>query len=59
MEQDETTALREELTERIVREFGEERAAANDDAVEFMAQSLLRVYRLEAELFAALEPDGA
>lgn len=59
MEPEETAVLRQALAEQITREFGEERAVANHDAIEFMAQSLQRVYQLNIELFAATEPDPA
>jgi hypothetical protein len=58
MDTEEAAVLRQELAERVTREFGDERAVADHDAIDFMAQSLQRVYRLELELFAATEPDA-
>lgn len=57
MEPEETAALRQALAEQVIREFGEDRAVANHDAIAYIAQSLQRVYRLDIELFAATEPD--
>jgi hypothetical protein len=58
MEPEEAAALRQALIEHVTREFGDERTVINLDAIDFMAQSLQRVYRLEIDLFAATEPDA-
>jgi hypothetical protein len=57
VEPEELADLRQALAERVARDFGEERATADRDAINFMAQSLQRVYRLDIEVFAATEPD--
>jgi hypothetical protein len=58
MEHDAVAALRKEIAERVIALYGDERAVEDRDFIDLMTQSLARVYKLEVELFAALEMDG-